>query len=85
MIHPSETEVLVRGSKYNTVSWITSEEIWPKPQNWNAKDYCVKAVSKSLIKDVGEGDNIDLGDKKIEILHLPGHTQVCIVNSLGNL
>lgn len=78
-VHKSESNIIIQGSKYLTVSWITPEEIWPKPKNFSAESYNVKPVSPNIIQNVDEGHIIDLGNLQIKVMHLPGHT----IGSLG--
>lgn len=72
-IHGSELKYVKNGSCYMTVSWITPQEVVPKPvREWKSTDYNVKEVKN--LKIINEGDVIDLGDKSFKILHVPGHS-----------
>jgi glyoxylase-like metal-dependent hydrolase (beta-lactamase superfamily II) len=42
------------------------------PEGWNAARYEVKAAP--LAGTVGDGDVINLGDRRLEVLHTPGHS-----------
>lgn len=70
-IHPLEQEFLKSGDRYMTVSWITDKEITPRPPLWDSTKYRVQPCQAQL---VNEGDKFYLGDKTVEVFHLPGHT-----------
>ena len=74
--YQDELRVVAKGSRYWTAAWITPSEILPKPVHWNAAEYRVKpVVNCDVLHAVKEGDVINLGDQKFEILHLPGHSR----------
>merc|ERR1712083_1087437 len=54
-----------------TASWITSEEVVPKPAGWRAQEYCTKPA---YVESFEEGRVFDLGDRKFTVLHIPGHS-----------
>ena len=54
-----------------TASWVTPEEISPKPGDWSAGDYCVKPA---VVRRVSHDQVFDLGNMKFSVLHLPGHS-----------
>ena len=70
-IHQQEEEYVSSGDSYMTASWVTSEEIVPKPKGWKARDYSVKPAN---VKGVEEGHIFNLGDRDFQVLHLPGHS-----------
>jgi hypothetical protein len=59
---------MLRGSKYLSASWITPDELIPKPSNnWNASEYNVKPIAAKVLKHLSEGENLHLGDKSVEV------------------
>ena len=81
-VHKSESNIIIEGSKYLTVSWITPEEIWPKPKNFTAEHYNVKPVSRNIIQNVDEGHTIDLGNLQIKVKSLSADFQTNFCNFL---
>ena len=74
-IHHNELPIIEKGSKFHTAAWVTNEEILPKPYSWTSpKQYHVAPVKKSVLKGLQEGDELDLGDMKVKVIHLPGHS-----------
>jgi glyoxylase-like metal-dependent hydrolase (beta-lactamase superfamily II) len=55
--------------------------VWkPLPQGFSKSDYQSRAFTISKI--VGEGDQIDIGGRVLEILHTPGHApdSICLID-----
>jgi len=50
--------------------------IRPLPQDFNAANYAV--VPSSATRFLAEGDVLDLGHRKLHVLHTPGHSPDCI-------
>jgi glyoxylase-like metal-dependent hydrolase (beta-lactamase superfamily II) len=48
----------------------------PPQPHWRKEEY--RIVPAPLAATLQEGDVIDLGDRKFEVLHLPGHSPGCI-------
>ena len=71
-VHHSEAEVISLGDKYMTASWISGHEVTPKPANWRPEDYCVQPVDR--VQSLDEGHVFDLGDRRLRVLHIPGHS-----------
>ena len=70
-IHALEADYISQGDKFMTASWITPEEVVPKPSGWSAQDYSTKAANVEPFED---GKIFDLGDRKFVVLHVPGHS-----------
>jgi glyoxylase-like metal-dependent hydrolase (beta-lactamase superfamily II) len=72
-IHASEAEALKTGNNQETITFLTDEEIAIKPhEKWVAKEYAVQATA--VTRELSDGDMLDLGDRQIRVLHLPGHS-----------
>jgi len=69
--HASEVAALENGNSLLCSSWVTDDEVNPKPENWMARDYGVKPCK---VLGVEDGHSFDLGSRKLEVLHLPGHS-----------
>ena len=67
----NEAKCVSEGDKYMTASWITPDEVAPKPKQWDAKNYCVKP---SNVMSLDDGHVFDLGDRKFDVIHIPGHS-----------
>ena len=78
-VHKAEAPVLLdSNNKFKTAAWITDNEVAPKPyRGWNPRSYHVPPVTQ--VKEIDEGFSFDLGNFKLDVLHLAGHT----VGSLG--
>ncbi|XP_049572601.1 acyl-coenzyme A thioesterase MBLAC2 [Syngnathus scovelli] len=78
-VHSAEVEALVNGDNYETVTWLRDHEITELPSpGWRARQYRVKAVQPTHI--LQEGDVINLGDRQLTVLHMPGHSRgsICL-------
>jgi len=69
--HTSEVAALQSGDSLLCCSWLTDDEVNPKPENWKARDYGVKPCK---VLGVDDGHLFDLGSRQLEVLHLPGHS-----------
>ena len=67
--HESEAGWVREGSKFWTASWISPQEVVPKPKLWNASEYCVRPAR---VQDMEENKIFDLGDRSFQVIHLPG-------------
>ncbi|XP_078252645.1 acyl-coenzyme A thioesterase MBLAC2 [Rhinoraja longicauda] len=76
-VHRAEARGLMQGDNYETVTWLSDGEfsMVPRP-GWKANTYRVKAVQPSRVLD--EGDIINLGNRQLTVLHMPGHSRGCI-------
>ena len=74
-IHSLEATAIRDGNNYETVSIFTSclaEITVPPYDGWSTRDYRVKSAEPTRVLE--EGDVFDLGDRKLRVLHFPGHT-----------
>ncbi|XP_072137338.1 acyl-coenzyme A thioesterase MBLAC2 [Mobula birostris] len=78
-VHRLEAGALIRGDDYEAVTWLSDADIsrapWP---GWKANTYWVKAVQPARVLD--EGDVINLGNRQLTVLHMPGHSRgsICL-------
>lgn len=74
-VHRDEAELMAHPTRANTLAdpYVT-KEIFTKlpPAPFNAAEYAVKAAPATRILD--DGDIIDLGDRRFEVIHTPGHS-----------
>ena len=74
-VHATEAEILAYPSRRNTVAdgWVRDDMFTaPPPDGFRAADYEVRpAPATRLLRD---GDIVDLGDRRFEVMHLPGHS-----------
>eukprot|EP00794_Sanderia_malayensis_P009934 gene9934-10954_t len=77
-IHNLEYNDLKTGNNVATVTFLHSRDLTVKPYpGFVAKDYRVRGVNATRILE--EGDVIDQGDRKLHVLHMPGHSKGSIV------
>jgi glyoxylase-like metal-dependent hydrolase (beta-lactamase superfamily II) len=80
-IHLAEAQALREGNAYEALcsqpGWVDIEHFASLPYSgFTAEKYTFKAAEPTQI--LQEGDVIDLGDRALEVLHLPGHSAGCI-------
>ncbi|XP_048839131.1 metallo-beta-lactamase domain-containing protein 2 [Brienomyrus brachyistius] len=78
-VHAAEVDALASGDNFETVTWLSDSEIARDPTpGWRARQYKVKAVQPTHI--LQEGDVINLGDRQLTVLHMPGHSRgsICL-------
>jgi glyoxylase-like metal-dependent hydrolase (beta-lactamase superfamily II) len=74
-VHPLEAGVLAAPTPQNTLwqGWLTAESFaWAPRPGFDFAAYEVRPAPASSL--VGDGDTIDLGGRRVEILHAPGHS-----------
>ncbi|MEX1109572.1 MAG: MBL fold metallo-hydrolase [Dongiaceae bacterium] len=75
LVHPAESAVLAHPTRANTVAdkYVTDDIFTALPPgDYDSARYNVRpAPATGLIE---EGDIVDLGDRRFEVLHLPGHS-----------
>jgi glyoxylase-like metal-dependent hydrolase (beta-lactamase superfamily II) len=79
LIHASEADILGSPDRANTVidAYVDAETFTALPHaGFRHEAYTVRAAPPSGL--VAEGDVLDLGDRRFEVLHLPGHSPGCI-------
>ncbi|MBN3285437.1 MBLC2 protein, partial [Polyodon spathula] len=78
-VHEAEADALANGDNFETVTWLYDSEIVRAPTpGWRASQYRVQAVKPTHI--LQEGDVINLGDKQLTVMHMPGHSRgsICL-------
>ncbi len=81
-IHAAEAAALADADPVMTLSdpamgWILDEHFTRQPvAGFRAADYRFRPVVPSRL--LADGDLLDLGDRKLEVIHLPGHSPGCI-------
>ncbi len=84
--HPAEVTILSCPDRMATLAAdFATNEIFEDapPPGWNAAEYAVRAAP--VTRTIEDGDIVDHGDRRFEVLHLPGHslavcrTRVCVV------
>lgn len=81
-IHAAEAKALRTGDDYEALcsleqGWVHEDhfEQWPYA-GFTVEQYTLNAAEPTHI--LQEGDVLDLGDRALEVLHLPGHSPGCI-------
>jgi glyoxylase-like metal-dependent hydrolase (beta-lactamase superfamily II) len=81
-IHAAEAEALRRGDDYEALctpeqGWVQEEhfELLPHAE-FTVEQYTLHGAEPTQV--LQEGDVLDLGDRALEVLHLPGHSPGCI-------
>jgi glyoxylase-like metal-dependent hydrolase (beta-lactamase superfamily II) len=81
-IHAAEAEALRQGDDYEALctpaqGWVQEEHFEVLPYaGFTIEQYTLRGAEPTHI--LQEGDVLDLGDRALEVLHLPGHSPGCI-------
>jgi glyoxylase-like metal-dependent hydrolase (beta-lactamase superfamily II) len=81
-IHAAEAAALRQGNNYEALclpeqGWVKAEHFAQLPHaGFTVESYGLRAAEPTRILE--EGDVLDLGDRALEVLHLPGHSPGCI-------
>jgi glyoxylase-like metal-dependent hydrolase (beta-lactamase superfamily II) len=81
-IHAAEAEALRRGDNYEALctpeqGWVQDEHFERLPHaEFTVEQYNLHGAEPTQV--LQEGDVLDLGDRALEVLHLPGHSPGCI-------
>ncbi|MBN3320362.1 MBLC2 protein, partial [Atractosteus spatula] len=78
-VHRAEADALATGDNFETVTWLSDGEIVRAPTpGWRASEFRVQAVRPTHV--LQEGDVINLGDRQLSVLHMPGHSRgsICL-------
>ena len=79
LIHGGEADILSHPTRDNTVisDYVTAEIFTAYPDaGFDPETYEIRAAPPTRLID--EGDVLDLGDRSLAVLHLPGHSPGCI-------
>ena len=69
LCHQAEVGWVREADKFRCASWISPEELTPKPRGWKAAEYNVKPAN---VCGIEENTIFNLGDRRFQVLHLPG-------------
>lgn len=73
-IHRLEAKAIQKGDNYETCAFMNDSDISKPPRkNWSAKNYKVRPAEPTRLLD--DGDILDLGNRKLRVMHLPGHSR----------
>lgn len=73
-IHRLEAAALEQGDSYEACCFMSDSECAKLPDStWRARSYKLQATTPTRILE--DCDLLDLGDKQIKVLHLPGHSR----------
>ncbi|KAM5191745.1 acyl-coenzyme A thioesterase MBLAC2 [Mantella aurantiaca] len=78
-VHREEAEALIRGDNFETVTWLSDNEVVRAPSpGWSASHFKVEAVKPTHVLE--DGDIISLGDRQLTVMHMPGHSRgsICL-------
>ncbi|TRZ10655.1 hypothetical protein HGM15179_016448 [Zosterops borbonicus] len=78
-VHSAEAAALLRGDNYEAVTWLSEREVARPPRpGWSARQFRVPPVRPSRL--LQEGDVINLGDRQLTVMHMPGHSRgsICL-------
>ncbi|UBF26835.1 MBL fold metallo-hydrolase [Kovacikia minuta CCNUW1] len=81
-IHAAEAEALRQGDDYEALctpeqGWVQDDHFEVLPHaGFTVEQYTLQATEPT--HTLQEGDVLDLGDRGLEVLHLPGHSPGCI-------
>lgn len=75
LIHPAEADDLARGmiAERLTTWFATAEMSGPLPASFNPAGYAIPGKQPTGM--LNEGDVVDLGDLKLEVMYTPGHSK----------
>jgi len=71
-IHENEYDDMKNGNAVNMLTYLKENDVVPEA-HYDVRNFKVKPVTAS--QTLKDGDIIDQGDHKLQILHLPGHTK----------
>jgi glyoxylase-like metal-dependent hydrolase (beta-lactamase superfamily II) len=79
LMHTAEADILTTPDRRNTViaDYVTEEIFTAAPYtDFDVDKYSIRSAPPTGL--VADGEIIDLGDRNLEVLHLPGHSPGCI-------
>jgi glyoxylase-like metal-dependent hydrolase (beta-lactamase superfamily II) len=81
LIHAAEAEILAAPTRANTYAdlLLAEEDFSPRPwDSFTAADWVIEPAPATGL--IGEGDPLDLGDRRFTVLHTPGHSwgSICL-------
>ncbi|EDO47746.1 predicted protein [Nematostella vectensis] len=73
-IHKNEVNAISIGDNYEAVTFVNEGEVSKPPnEHFNARKFKILAAQPTRVLE--DGDIIDLGNRKLRVLHLPGHSR----------
>jgi glyoxylase-like metal-dependent hydrolase (beta-lactamase superfamily II) len=74
--HPNALKWLTNGHSNEDLTFDTRAEAFPQgyPDGFDPDDYMIPPVSVDIINWIHDGDVIDIGNRKLEVMHTPGHS-----------
>lgn len=74
--HPNALKWLTNGHSNEDLSFDTRAEAFPQgyPDGFDPDNYMIPPVSVDNINWIHDGDVIDLGNRRLEVVHTPGHS-----------
>jgi glyoxylase-like metal-dependent hydrolase (beta-lactamase superfamily II) len=81
-IHAAEADALARGDDHEALctpeqGWVLAEHFECLPSaDFDVTQYTLRGAAPTRV--LQEGDVLDLGNRALEVLHLPGHSHGCI-------
>lgn len=72
--HGAEAEQIERGVPHDELGVVADPKSFlaPAPPGFNASDFSIAGVP--VVRRLEEGDIVDLGDRRLIVLHTPGHS-----------
>jgi glyoxylase-like metal-dependent hydrolase (beta-lactamase superfamily II) len=72
--HGAEAEILAHPTRTATLAadFATDEMFDAFPPGWNAAEYRIEPAPVTRL--LADGDVVDLGDRRLEVIHAPGHS-----------
>ena len=69
-------DILRKGQSHEMVRFDADPDKFLKqpPSGFDIEKYMIRPVDAENIRQLNNGDNINLGSRKLEVLHTPGHT-----------
>jgi glyoxylase-like metal-dependent hydrolase (beta-lactamase superfamily II) len=75
LVHVAEADILTRpGRRVTLADPYVSDDIFARlpPEPYTSRQYCVSGAAPTRV--LHDGDIIDLGDRRFEVIHTPGHS-----------
>ena len=74
--HPNALKWLTNGHSNEDISFDARAEAFPEgyPDGFDPDEYMIPPVSVDIINWIQDGDVIDIGNRKLEVIHTPGHS-----------